>query len=208
MILDLEGLSRLPTRTQPYLHLVMPDFIRKEHQPQVLADFPAIPDAGLYSHDEVEVKGAFAQTMDELMGPAFEAAMSKAFDLDLSRYPKVYTIRGHTRAKDGNIHTDSTTKVVTVLVYFNENPWTQPGGRLRVLRSGTDLEDFSEEVAPSGGTLLAFKRSDKSWHGHHPFVGPRRAIQLNWVISDWVVKKDELRHKLSARIKAFKRSGM
>ena len=206
MILDFEGLSRLPTRTDPYLHLVMPDFIKPEVQPQVLADFPSIPDAGLYTPDEVDVKGMFAKTMDELMSPAFEQAMSKAFGLDLSRYPKVYTVRGNTRAKDGNIHTDSTTKVVTVLVYFNENPWTQPGGRLRVLRNGTDLEDFTDEVPPSGGTLLAFRRSDKSWHGHHPFVGSRRAIQLNWVISDWVVKKDEFRHKLSAKIKAFKRS--
>lgn len=205
MILDFEGLSRLPTRTEPYLHLVMPDFIKPEHQRQVLADFPAIPDAGLYTPDEVEVKGMFASTMDELMSPQFEQAMSRAFGLDLSKFPKVYTVRGNTRAKDGNIHTDSTTKVVTVLVYFNQNPWPESGGRLRVLRSPTDLEDFSDEVAPSGGTLLAFKRSDNSWHGHHPFVGPRRAIQLNWVISDWVVKKDEIRHKLSAKIKAFRR---
>ena len=205
MILDLDGLSRLTTRTQPYQHLVMPDFIQREQQAQALADFPVIGDAGLYTPDEVPVRGRFAQVMDELMGPAFEAAMSKAFGLDLSKYPKVYTIRGHTRAKDGSIHTDSTTKVVTVLLYFNTNPWPQATGRLRILRSATDLQDYSEEVAPDGGMLLAFKRSDRSWHGHPPYEGPRRAIQLNWVTSDWVVKKDEFRHRLSARLKALKR---
>jgi SM-20-related protein len=205
MILDLEGLARLPTRTAPYEHLVMPDFIKREHQAQVLADFPAISDAGLYTPDELVISGQFATTMHELMGAEFEQAMSKAFNLDLSKYPKVYTVRGHTRAKDGNIHTDSTTKVVTVLVYFNANPWPQETGRLRILRSGTDLNDFSEEVPASGGMLLAFKRSAKSWHGHPPFEGQRRAIQLNWVTSEWVIKKDELRHKLSAKIKALKR---
>ena len=205
MILDLDGLAKLPTRTTPYAHVVMPDFIKREHQAQVLADFPAIADAGLYTPDELNISGQFANTMTELMGKDFEQAMSKAFDLDLSKYPKVYTVRGHTRAKDGNIHTDSTTKVVTVLLYFNANPWPQQTGRLRILRSGVDLNDFSEEVAPSGGMLLAFKRSDKSWHGHPPFVGERRAIQLNWVTSEWVVKKDELRHKLSAKIKALRR---
>ena len=205
MILDLEGLNRLPTRSEPYQHLVMLDFIKREHQAQVLADFPAIPDAGLYTPDEVPVQGHFAKTMDEVMGSAFEAAMSRAFGLDLSKYPKVYTLRGHTRAKDGSIHTDSRTKVVTVLLYFNANPWPQAAGRLRILRSATDLADYSEEVPPAGGMLLAFKRSDRSWHGHPPFEGPRRAIQLNWVTSDWVVKKDELRHRLSARIKALKR---
>lgn len=205
MILDLDGLSRLPTRTAPYDHVVMPNFIKLEYQAQVLADFPAIADAGLYTPDELNVAGQFALTMNEVMGEEFEQAMSKAFNLDLSKYPKVYTVRGRTRAKDGNIHTDSTTKIVTVLLYFNANPWPQETGRLRILRSGTDLEDYSEEVAPSGGMLLAFKRSDRSWHGHPPFEGERRAIQLNWVISDWVVKKDELRHKLSAKLKAIKR---
>lgn len=205
MILDLDGLAKLPTRTIPYEHVVMPDFIKREHQAQVLADFPAIADAGLYTPDELNITGQFANTMTELMGKDFEQAMSKAFDLDLSKYPKAYTVRGHTRAKDGNIHTDSTTKVVTVLLYFNANPWPAQTGCLRILRSGTDLNDFSEEVAPSGGMLLAFKRSDKSWHGHPPFEGERRAIQLNWVTSEWVIKKDELRHKLSAKIKALRR---
>jgi SM-20-related protein len=205
MILDLEGLARLAPRSAPYEHVVMPNFIKLEHQAQVLADFPLIADAGLYTPDELNISGMFALTMNELMGKEFEIAMSKAFNLDLSKYPKVYTVRGHTRAKDGSIHTDSTTKVVTVLVYFNANPWPQETGRLRILRSGTDLSDYSEEVPPSGGMLLAFKRSEKSWHGHPPFEGERRAIQLNWVTSDWVVKKDELRHKLSAKLKAIKR---
>jgi SM-20-related protein len=206
MILDLDGLAKLPTRTVPYEHLVMPDLIKREYQAQVLADFPSIADAGLYTPDELKISGQFAATMRELMGKDFELAMSKAFGLDLSKYPKVYTVRGHTRAKDGNIHTDSKTKVVTVLVYFNANPWPQETGRLRILRSATNLHDYTEEVPPSGGMLLAFKRSDKSWHGHPPFEGERRAIQLNWVTSEWVVKKDELRHKLSAKIKALKRS--
>jgi len=30
------------------------------------------------------------------------------------------------------------------------------------------------EVPPSDGTLVAFKRSDNSWHGHKPFSGKRR----------------------------------
>lgn len=113
-----------------------------------MADFPALQGAGLYTPDEVAVQGHFAKVMDELMGRDFELLMSKAFGLDLSKYPKVYTIRGFTRAKDGNIHTDSTSKIVTVLVYFNENPWPHPDGRLRLLKSGGDLNDIIQEVPP------------------------------------------------------------
>ena len=56
MILDLDGLNRLTPRIEPYQHLVMPDFIPRAHQAQVLADFPAIADAGLYTPDEVAVQ--------------------------------------------------------------------------------------------------------------------------------------------------------
>ena len=37
------------------------------------------------------------------------------------------------------------------------------------------------EVPPLAGTLLAFRRSENSWHGHKPFDGLRRAIMLNWM---------------------------
>ena len=69
--------------------------------------------------------------------------------------------------KDGSIHTDSKTKIITVLLYLNE-AWDAAGGRLRLLRSGTDLENYVAELPPSNGTLLIFRRSDNSWHGHKP----------------------------------------
>ena len=72
---------------------------------------------------------------------------------------------------------------------------------MRLLRNGSDLENYAVEVEPSGGTLLIFKRSDHSWHGHHPFKGERRAIQLNWVTDQSVVDREQGRHGLSSQIK-------
>ena len=57
------------------------------------------------------------------------------------------------------------------------------------------------EIEPKGGTLLVFKRSDNSWHGHHSFEGKRRAIQLNWVTEASVVKREQSRHGFSSKIK-------
>ena len=45
------------------------------------------------------------------------------------------------------------------------------------------------EVPPTEGTLLAFRRSNNSWHGHKPFSGLRRVIQFNWVTSEAVVRR-------------------
>jgi Rps23 Pro-64 3,4-dihydroxylase Tpa1-like proline 4-hydroxylase len=115
----------------------------------------------------------------------------------------MYTVRGFVREKDGSVHTDSETKIITVLIYMNER-WQADAGRLRLLRS-PDLEDWAAEVPPHGGTLLAFKRSDRSWHGHKPTSGQRRAVQLNWVTSQEVVDHEQRRHGISTKLKKFKK---
>ena len=74
-----------------------------------------------------------------------------------------------------------------------------------MLRNGIELEDCVAEVQPSNGTLLIFRRSDNAWHGHKPYVGPRRAIQFNWVTDEAVVKKVQARHRFSTRVKRWKR---
>jgi hypothetical protein len=51
--------------------------------------------------------------------------------------------------------------------------------------------------------LISFRRSDNSWHGHKPFVGPRRVIQMNWVTSQKVLRYENGRHRLSAALKKF-----
>jgi hypothetical protein len=82
------------------------------------------------------------------------------------------------------------------------NPaWEQKGGCLRLLRSATDLDDVLVEVPPLEGTLVAFRRCDNSYHGHKPFTGPRRVIQLNWVTSRFNERFQILRHQASAWLK-------
>ena len=84
------------------------------------------------------------------------------------------------------------------------NPvWEQAEGRLRLLRGPSDLEDYVREVAPLAGTMLAFRRSDRSFHGHHPHYGERRSLQLNWVSDTAVVRRELGRHRWSARLKAL-----
>ena len=70
------------------------------------------------------------------------------------------------------------------------------------MKSADGLDDPIMEVPPAAGTLLAFKRSDNSWHGHKPFEGERRVIQFNWVTSEGDRRIAMLRHHVSA---AFKR---
>ena len=112
-------------------------------------------------------------------------------------------MRGFLRGTDGSIHTDSETKIITVLLYLND-AWVSEGGKLRILRNGTDLENFAAEVPPSNGTLLVFKRSDHSWHGHKPYKGQRRVVQMNWVTEQAVVDREQRRHSVSRLFKKIK----
>jgi hypothetical protein len=201
---DFAGLERAPLERDPFDFVVVPDFLRSENFPAVLADYPEVPGPGSHPPAELEIRGHFRALIDELRGPDFQAAIERKFAIDLSGRPTMYTVRGYVRERDGAIHTDSKTKIITVLLYMNER-WQEDAGRLRLLRGPDNLDDYVAEVPPYGGTLLAFRRADNSWHGHKPISGQRRAIQLNWVTSQAVVDAEQNRHGFSTRLKRLKK---
>jgi SM-20-related protein len=200
---DFEALDHAPLQHDPYDYLVLPNFLRPERFAQVLADYPQVPGPGSHPPSELSIRGHFAALVEELCGNSFQRAIERKFDIDLTGRPTMYTVRGFVREKDGAIHTDSETKIITVLLYMNEE-WREDAGRLRILRSAIDIEDFVAEVPPNGGTLLVFRRSELSWHGHKSTFGPRRALQLNWVTSQAVVDHEQGRHRISTKLKKFR----
>ena len=201
MILDFDKLAATALERDPYEHVVVERFVRPDEFPKVAADFPELPGPGLHPPTAVELKGAFATMLEEFNSDRFRDIIAEKFSVDLKGRPLMATIRGFTRARDGQIHTDSETKIITVLIYLN-NSWDKEGGNLRLLRNGTDIEDYAKEISPIEGALLVFKRSDRSWHGHLPFEGPRRAIQLNWVTDRFTAFKENARHFMGSKLKA------
>ncbi|HEY8085269.1 MAG TPA: 2OG-Fe(II) oxygenase [Methylophilaceae bacterium] len=199
-LLNLEKFTSTRLTQDPFQFLVVENFVDPKQQAAISKDFPRIDKAGSFPPDTLKYGASFAQFLAELEGEPFRQAVEKAFNLDLTGRPTMITVRGHTDKNDGNIHTDSLTKIITVLIYLNDS-WDENSGRLRLLRSGADLEDYITEVEPGFGTLLAFKRSDNSWHGHKPFIGQRRAIQLNWVLDEDVKRHEQKRHSFSAFLK-------
>lgn len=201
-LLDILRFAATPIARDPFDHLIVPGFIAPAALPALNADFPAIAKGGSYPTEVLRFGPAFAALIEEIEGDAMRQAFAAKFGIDLEGRPVVITVRGHTRAKDGRIHTDSKTKLLTALLYFNDD-WNAEGGRLRLLRSQRDLENFAAEVPPDKGTLLAFRCTENAWHGHKPFVGPRRTIQVNWVTSETVRQREIARHSFSARVKSI-----
>jgi SM-20-related protein len=198
--LRLQAFRDTPLVREPFQHLIVPGFISPEGLAAINADYPRISSSGSFPVDQVSFGAQFQNLLDELESDDFRAAFEEKFSLDLAGRPTVTTVRGRCDSSDGRIHTDSTSKIITVLIYMNES-WDQPGGRLRLLRSPNNLNDIIVEVPPIAGTMLAFKRSKNSWHGHEPFVGERRVIQFNWLTSQGNRQIAMLRHHTSASFK-------
>jgi SM-20-related protein len=201
--IDLDALGAASLERDPFPYLIVPRFVKAEALEAIRADFPAIQHPGSFPLATLDYGLAFAAFMDAIQSKAMAMAIGDKLGMDLTASPTMVTVRGQSRAADGKIHTDSRTKLVTALIYMNDS-WESPKGRLRLVRSQTNLDDVIAEVPPDQGTLLVFRNDPNAWHGFEPFAGPRRVIQLNWVTEVSVVRRELARHRLSA---FFKRLG-
>ena len=201
--LDYEALRATPPASKPFAHVVVPNFVPPESLAAVVRDLPAISQGGSFPVDGLRLGAQARAMMNELEGPALRAAIAEKFGLDLTGAPTMLTLRGNSREKDGRIHTDSTAKRVTILLYLNPHTaaWAKQDGCLRLLRSPDDIEDYEVEVPPVDGTLLVFPNGPTTWHGHKRHVGQRYVVQLNYMARDGAARAELRRHRVSAFIK-------
>jgi hypothetical protein len=198
--LDLDAFHGTVLTCEPFPYLVVPGFVSSEALTDIHQDYPRIGQPGSFPVEGLSYGPAFASLLEELRGPQLRAAFEKKFDLDLTGRPMMITARGQSGTRDGNIHTDAASKIITVLIYMNPR-WEEGGGRLRLLRSAHDIDDILVEIPPVEGTLVAFRRTDNSYHGHKPFIGQRRVIQVNWVTDRATRNREIWRHRVSAWLK-------
>lgn len=203
MLIDIDRLCGTQLNQDPFDHIIVSGFIRQEALESVHKDYPDVGRPGSFPASSVKSGPTFAQVLREIQSPEMTAAIEEKFGIDLKGRPTMVTVRDRCRARDGQIHIDSRGKLITVLIYMNP-PWEENGGRLRLLRCAGSLDDYATEVPPNEGTLLAFRCTPDAWHGHEPFEGRRRAIQLNWVVDESYLKREQRRHRLSAFLKQFK----
>ncbi len=112
-------------------------------------DFPEIADSGLLPVEATRPGGEFRELIEEMQSePRLPARFSEKFGVDLVGRPKMITVRGRCAAKDGRIHTDSETKLVTVLIYFNE-AW-EAQGRTAAPAALADRSQRHDRRGPAG----------------------------------------------------------
>ncbi|QNT77681.1 2OG-Fe(II) oxygenase [Entomobacter blattae] len=198
--LNYQAFEEAPIATKPSPHIVVPHFLNSENLKKILPALPTISKGGSYPPGALSLSAPMKALIAEMESPKLREAISKKFSIDVANAPSMLTLRGYSREKDGQIHTDSLSKKVTILLFLNEDSpkWDSHHGCLRFLNSPDNLDDYSAEIRPVNGTLVVFPNSSTSWHGYHTYVGPRFSIQLNYMHRDSKAQSELFRHKLSA----------
>lgn len=201
--LDYDALRATPPATDPFPHVVIPSFVPPDGLAALVKELPQLSQGGSFPLGGLRLGPLGRALAADLEGPTLRAAIADKFGLDLAGAPTMVTLRGQSREKDGKIHTDSTSKRVTVLLYLNPHTaaWAKQEGCLRLLRSATDIDDFAVEVPPVDGTLLVFPNGPTAWHGHKRHVGQRYVVQLNYMARDGAARSELRRHRVSAFLK-------
>lgn len=199
-MIDLEAIWEAHVNERPFKFFVAGNILHAPDLKQLSEDFPRIEKPGAFPLQELEYGPSFTRLIEEFRSKNFTYALGKKFLINLTLKPLFISVRGHSRLSDGKIHTDSKSRVVSCALYLNDE-WQEDAGRMRMLRNSKSYNRPYAEVPPNAGTLVAIRRSDRSWHGHLPYEGQRRCIMFNWMWSRNMREVERLRHRMSSRIK-------
>ena len=200
--LDLAPLLAAPVRGDPYPWVAAAGCVRAEALPALRRDFPRLGRPGYHPVEAFSPRGGFAALLAQIEAGALDRAMGERFGLDFAALPRLVTVRSTSAAHEGRPHTDSASKVATLLLYLHPG-WASPEGRIRVLRREA-LEDPVAEVSPAEGNVFAFLRSGHSWHGHTPFAGERRVVQVAWLRDASELERKRRRGRLAWWLKGLR----
>ena len=199
-MLNFELIKKAEINSEFYPFFTVQDvFINKQDHKKIAADFPNLNKGGSFPSSSVSYGESIQSLLDCLEGDQMRNILENKFGIDLKDKPVVSTFRGYSRIKDGKIHSDSKTKIITVLLYLNKN-WDKSSGLLRMLREENNIDNYITEIPASMGSMVAFKVTNNCWHGFIPFEGKRCSIQLNYLYKE-ALSQHTIRHKLSSFFK-------
>ena len=196
---DYKAIEKASVNRHPFPFFGVDNALNMSFHREILANFPNIASGGSYSLSDITISDTLNKLISEIESDRFRALMAKKLNIDLTDKPILVTARGNSRLRDGKSHTDSKTKLITVLLYFNDG-WEHKAGRLRILNSD-NVNDCDTEFSAAIGQMIAFEVTDNCWHGYHPFEGQRQSLQINYLTDAKYSRQHILRHRVSAFFK-------
>ncbi|OOG56423.1 2OG-Fe(II) oxygenase [Rhodanobacter sp. C03] len=206
VLLDPARLDRPDTTVhqQPFPFMVAHGQLPDEARGDLDRDFPRYSSAGFFPYDPSDCGPAVNALVDAMTSPAFASAVGQRLGIDnLGQYPTLVTLCRLLNKRHGTIHTDSKSKIATALIYLNAQWPDTSDGCLRFLHEIDNIDNIvAPELIPLYGEFAVFKRCENSFHGHLPYEGERRVIQVAWLTSEEEKLRKTKRGKFS---RAFKK---
>lgn len=100
---------------------------------------------------------------EDFLSPEYRSALSALTGCDLSAAPLEVNVFHYGPGASLGAHSDLPDKVVTHVLYFNEEWDPRNGGCLTILRA-KDERAVAAEIPPVAGSSAVLVRSDDSWH--------------------------------------------
>ena len=206
VLLDPARLDRPDTdvRQHPFPFMIAHGQLPDEARSDLERDFPQYASAGFFPYDPADCGPSVNALVHQLSTPEFASAIGRYLGIEnLGQYPTLITLCRVLNKRHGTIHTDSRSKVATALLYLNMQWPDTSDGCLRFLNRVDNIDDLAApELKPLYGEFAVFKRCENSFHGHLPYEGERRVIQVAWLTSEEEKLRKTKRGKFS---RAFKK---
>ena len=128
-LIDIAKFEAAKAETEPFPFLVVEKFLHSSDFEGLVRDFPALSEPRNHNLEGLEFGPNFGRLLEELARPEWIRMLGEKLGVpDLPDLSYDISIRAHSEASDGNIHTDHRSKVVTALLYLNQE-WPAAGGR-------------------------------------------------------------------------------
>ena len=198
-MLRYDSIAATPASDYPFRNLIGADILPVELEGDIARDFPQIDKTGFMRPEDFPMGPSFKALLAEVRSEKFAQAIGEKLNVNLVGKPSWVTVRKWSALKDGRPHTDGADKLASALIYLN--PEGGSGGNLRFLEGPDQAGPGTDEVNPGYGHFIAFPRLDNSWHGHTPFEGERRVVQIAWLVSEDAIARKAKRHGITEFLK-------
>ncbi|MEH2410461.1 2OG-Fe(II) oxygenase [Nostoc sp.] len=126
---------------------------------------------GRLTYDLRHLSKVWRQLIEELWTDSYRAAIAEMSGLELKHCVMDIGFRRYHLGHLHHPHTDEPNKVLTHLLFFNQQWSGDWGGCLRILKDSQPESAF-QDILPLSDSSVAIVRSDNSWHMVTPLTSP------------------------------------
>ena len=132
---------------------------------------------GRFTSDLGHLSNVWQQLIEGLWTDSYRKALAEMSELELKDCAMGIGFRRYNMGHSHRPHTDEPNKILTHLLFFNQQWSVDWGGCLRILKDSQPESAF-QDILPISDSSVVIARSDNSWHTVTPLTCPASESRL------------------------------